>query len=160
MTVTTEGNPMSEIIYVDMDGVLADYYGRAEKYADQDGKPHHHEDHFYRHLDPMPGAIEAFETLYESDAYDPYILSRPSWRNHHSWTDKRLWVEEHLGEMAEKRLILSHDKFLLEGDVLIDDHERHAHGFDEFIHFGTDPFADWSAVIDHLLLRVQDRLRG
>ena len=58
----------------------------------------------------------------------------------------------HLGVPAYKRLILSHHKHLNHGDFLVDDRTRN--GVDRFrgqhIHFGTDAFPDWTAVLEHL----------
>ena len=74
---------------------------------------------FYRDLEPMPGALDAFNWLNEH--FDVYICSSPSWRNPSSWIDKRLWVDNVLGEKARKKLILTHNKGLVRGDYLIDD---------------------------------------
>ena len=67
--------------------------------------------------------------------------------------DKNEWVRKHLGEVAHKRLILSHHKNLNMGDYLIDD--RTANGADRFqgehIHFGTEKFPSWDIVLDYLL---------
>jgi 5'(3')-deoxyribonucleotidase len=63
------------------------------------------------------------------------------------------WVKKHLGRVAYKRLILSHNKHLNTGDYLIDDREKNgADKFDgELINFGSHEFPDWSAVIRYLL---------
>lgn len=70
------------------------------------------------------------------------------WLVPESFTGKRLWVEEHFGELATKRLILTHRKDLAIGDYLIDD--RKANGAGEFtgvhIHFGTEHFPNWRKV--------------
>ena len=79
-------------------------------------------------------------------------MSAPSWRNPSSYSDKRLWVEEHLGEFANKRLILTHNKGLFQGRALIDD--RLTYGVESFqgehIHFGSENFPDWSSVLKYL----------
>jgi len=62
-----------------------------------------------------------------------------------------LWVEDHLGFEWVKRLIISPDKFLLNGDVLIDDHVE-GRGQENFkgklVHFGSPRFQNWAHVID------------
>lgn len=142
-----------ELLYVDMDGVLADYDKREEKLEEErgglDDKAHVVDKHFFRHLDPIDGSLEAYKRLHES--YDTRILTMPSWRNPKGWMDKRLWVEEHLGEVAKDRLIFAADKHLLRGDILIDDYIHHAQGFDRFIHFGSHKYPDWGSVLDVLL---------
>ena len=102
-------------------------------------------------MKPLGGAIEAFITL--SSAYDSYILSTAPWGNISAWSDKAAWVQAHLGDLAKKRLILSHNKNLNIGDYLIDD--RTANGVGQFtgehIHFGTEKFPTWRSVLDYLL---------
>ena len=70
--------------------------------------------------------------------------------------DKLKWVKQYLGEVAYKRLILSHHKNLNMGDFLIDD--RTKNGVSEFIgehiHFGTESFPNWLAVKEYLLKNI------
>ena len=70
------------------------------------------------------------------------MLRRPS----------RLGVKRHLGEVAHKRLILSHHKNLNHGDFIVDD--RTKNGVDTFggehIHFGSERFPDWPTVTAYL----------
>jgi len=61
--------------------------------------------------------------------------------------------KKYLGKNAYKRLILSHNKHLNIGDYLIDD--RTANGAGQFrgehIHFGSEKFPDWKAVLSYLI---------
>mgnify|MGYP003343465249 CR=1 FL=1 len=102
-------------------------------------------------MDPLDGALEAYMTL--SNRYDSYILSTAPWGNISAWSDKAVWVQKHLGDVAKKRLILSHNKHLNMGDYLIDD--RTANGAGQFtgehIHFGTEKFPNWNSVLKYLL---------
>jgi 5'(3')-deoxyribonucleotidase len=142
-------------LYIDMDNVLVDFRSGidstpteiVQQYSDNlDNIPG-----FFSKMKPLPGAIEAFEKLAEK--YDVYILSTAPWGNPSAWQDKVLWVQKYLGEVAYKRLILSHHKNLCKGDYIIDD--RTLHGVDlfegEHIHFGTARFPDWNSVLDYLL---------
>mgnify|MGYP001464189942 CR=1 FL=1 len=112
---------MKKIVYVDMDNVLVDFPSGIAKLDDQ--SRHKYADEFDEApgilslMDPMEGAIEAFNTI--SRRYYPYILSTAPWGNPSAWSDKLIWVKEHLGESAHKRLILSHNKNLNRGDFLI-----------------------------------------
>ena len=142
-------------IYIDMDNVLVDFKSGIDRTSDELLKQ------YEGHLDdvpgiflkmlPMEGAIEAFEQL--AQKYDVYILSTAPWNNPSAWSDKVLWVQRYLGEVAYKRLILSHHKNLCQGDYIIDDRTRHGVDiFDgEHIHFGTDRFPNWRSVLDYLL---------
>ena len=102
-------------------------------------------------MDPFKGALEAYKKL--SNKYDTYILSTAPWKNSSGWSDKNEWVKKHLGDVAHKRLILSHHKNLNMGDYLIDD--RTANGASlfkgEHIHFGSEDFPDWESVCKYLL---------
>lgn len=133
-------------VYVDMDGVLADYDKAAEGRTEEEKR----EKGFFEHLEPINDAITSFRKL--CDHFDVYILSTAPWSNIHAPSEKRVWVDKYLGEKAFKRLILSHNKSLVKGDYLIDD--RIANGVDGFegehIHFGSERFPDWTSVLTYL----------
>ena len=147
-----------ELIFIDMDGVLADAEAGMKVWSEKLGmtttelfkKKLYHMPGFYADLPLMPGAVESFEKL--SKKYEVYILTAPSWENPSCYTDKRLWVEKYLGESAYKRLIISNDKSLFTGRALIDD--RTKYGVTKFggehIHFGSDKFPNWNSVLEYL----------
>ncbi len=140
---------MKKRVYVDMDGVLVDYEsgfdGTPDELHGYDNTPN-----VFSKMLPLPGALEAFRTLAEK--FDVYVLSTAPWNNPSAWTDKANWIKKYLDDVAYKRLILTHNKALCIGDYLIDD--RTANGAGEFtgrhIHFGTDRFPDWDAVLAYL----------
>lgn len=138
-----------------MDNVLVDFKSGIDRTSDELLKQYegHLDDvpGIFSKMLPMEGAIEAFEQL--AQKYDVYILSTAPWNNPSAWSDKVLWVQRYLGEVAYKRLILSHHKNLCQGDYIIDDRTRHGVDiFDgEHIHFGTDRFPNWRSVLDYLL---------
>lgn len=140
------------IILIDMDGVLCDFDKRAKELEENEGiKGHRLFKHpsAYKDLEPIEGAIEAWERLQEK--YDTYVLSTPPWSNPEAWAEKRRWVETHLGKSAHKKLILAHNKGIVRGDFLIDD--RIANGVADFggehIHFGLDGL-DWKQILNYL----------
>lgn len=106
-------------------------------------------------MDPMPGAIEAYNKLHKE--FDTYILSTSPWLNPTAASDKFNWVKKHLEKPAYKRLILSHHKHLNKGDFLIDDRPHNgACDFEgEFIQFGSEKFLGWDAVTNYLLKKRQ-----
>ncbi len=146
---------MKKILYVDMDNVLVDFPSGISrisielqsKYQDRlDEVPG-----IFSLMNPLKGAIESYKKL--SHKFDTYILSTAPWKNSSAWSDKNEWVKKYLGDVAYKRLILSHHKNLNYGDYLIDD--RLANGANlfkgEHIHFGSDKFPDWESVCSYLL---------
>tara|TARA_A100001515_G_scaffold113555_1_gene94807 strand:+ start:16 stop:465 length:450 start_codon:yes stop_codon:yes gene_type:complete len=104
-------------IYVDMDGVIADFE-KAKKLlpVKKQGRPDLHVDYLY--LDIIPGAEEAMSYLNEH--HEVFIASTPPWSRIQCWADKRAWLEQWFPDLKRK-LILTHRKDLLIGDVLIDD---------------------------------------
>lgn len=142
-------------LYFDMDGVLVDFVSGLKKHSEQtlaeyegrlDEIPG-----LFGVMEPMEGAIEAVHRLAEH--YDCYILSTAPWKNPSAWSDKLLWVQRYLPDIFHKRLILSHNKHLCCGDILIDDRGKNgASEFEgEWIEFGSDHFPDWNAVLEYLL---------
>ena len=146
---------MKKILYVDMDNVLVDFPSGISKISKQ--LQSEYEDRLdevpdiFSLMDPLEGAIDSYKKL--SQKFDTYILSTAPWKNSSAWSDKNEWVKKYLGDVAYKRLILSHHKNLNYGDYLIDD--RLANGANlfegEHIHFGSDKFPDWSSVCSYLL---------
>jgi len=146
---------MRKIIYVDMDNVLVDFASAFSK-LNQDlleSYPDNKDDipDIFALMEPMPDAIDSYNKL--SETYDTYILSTSPWANSSAWSDKVEWVKKYLGEVAYKRLILTHHKDLNKGDYLIDDRTKNgASEFDgELIQFGSEKFPNWKSILTYLL---------
>lgn len=139
------------IVYIDMDDVLCDFsgeYNRALKKTPLMTLPQSQYG-FYQKLPPLEGAIESVLALFASKNYTPYILTAPSTKNPFSYTEKRVWVEEKLGEAFVDRLIICSHKGLLKGDILIDDNNsgRGQESFEgRLMHFGSAQFPNWAAI--------------
>lgn len=139
-----------------MDGVLVDFASGVAKLSEETKKEYEGRidevPGLFALMDPMPGAIEAVQLL--AKHYDVYILSTSPWGNTTAASDKIEWVKKHMNGVFHKRVILTHHKELLMGDYLIDD--RGKNGTSEFrgewIHFGSERFPDWDAVLEHLLM--------
>jgi 5'-nucleotidase len=138
-------------VYVDMDDTLCDFIGPFRR-GEVSIKYPQSKVGFFLDLEPLEGAIEGMKTL--QTKYKVYILTRPSIKNTHCYTEKAEWIKKYLGEEMLERMILCPDKSLVKGDYLIDD--DHRHGQTEFegehIHFGKDDnFKTWSQVVQYLM---------
>ncbi len=157
---------MKKILYIDMDGVVADFdKAMAEldptlniKEGDNWDERSKKVDEIcmqnpmiFHTLEPIRGAITAIIKL--NDHYEVYFLSSPMWALPECFSGKRIWLEKHFGELAKHKLILTKRKDLNIGDYLIDDTTRN--GVDKFkgehLHFGTDKYPDWDSVLKKLL---------
>lgn len=139
-----------------MDGVLANFKEIMDKFAEPRFKDIKVDNitNIFRTLNPIDDAIGSYKRL--SEHFEVYILSTAPWNNPSAWTDKLLWVKEHLGDSVNKNLILTHNKGLLHGDFLVDD--RITNGVEDFsgehIHFGTDGFETWAKVENYLMSKI------
>lgn len=140
-------------IYIDMDGVLCNCQKAVDEHLFNNPNQKYPQSKwgFFLKLEEMPDAVESFNKLKEK--YDVYILTRPSFRNVNSFTEKAQWVWDHLGFEALQHTIMCGDKSLVKGDYLIDDTDRAGQKeFEgEFIKFGSEEYPDWKSVIKYLL---------
>lgn len=142
----------SSRIYIDMDGVIADF----EKAAALHGmapKEFKLLPGAYRHLDWMPGAENALDHLLEQGA-NVWIATKIPHANPLAATEKLQWWSDRRPDMM-KNVIITPDKGTLgnEYDVLIDDrpHKAHCENFPgTLLHFGSKQFPDWACVIASL----------
>ncbi len=147
-------DPTHRRIYIDMDNTLCDFAGHYREVKRQ--RPEllypHSLPGFFTDLSPLPGAVEAFAHLSALPATEVYILTAPSVLNPHCYTEKRLWVANHLGLDAAYRLIICPNKGLLQGDYLIDDlsaGKGQEYFTGELVLFGSPQYPDWSTVLFH-----------
>jgi len=145
---------MKKIVYLDMDDVLCQYttaFQQAIKENPAIQYPQSQYD-FFRKLSPVKDALSSVQFLRQEPIFDVYILTAPSVKNPLCYTEKRLWVEDHLGFEMVNRLIISPNKGLSQGDYLIDDHDV-GRGQDNFsgklLHFGSPQFPDWLSIISY-----------
>jgi 5'(3')-deoxyribonucleotidase len=148
-----------KIVYVDMDDTLCDFTGpfkRGQQNTElseetPNRKWPQSKVGFFTGLQPLPGSIEGMNLLMQK--YDVWILTRPSIKNTHCYTEKAEWIKKYFGEQMLEKMIISPNKALVKGDYLIDDDTRHGQvEFEgEHIHFGQEKFPNWNSVIEYLM---------
>ncbi|XP_048027239.1 5'(3')-deoxyribonucleotidase, mitochondrial-like [Megalobrama amblycephala] len=76
---------------------------------------------FFMDLEPLPGGVEAVKEMSEMENTDVFICTSPI--KHYSYCpyEKYAWVEKHLGPEFLEQIILTRDKTIVTGDILIDD---------------------------------------
>lgn len=77
---------------------------------------------FYRELEPIPGAVEGVHKLAEK--YDVLFCSAPLLSHETCASEKLAWIGEHFGTEWMGKVVLTSDKTVVHGDVLIDDKEN------------------------------------
>lgn len=75
---------------------------------------------FYRDLPLIAGATEALTALLEQ-GHDVRICTSPLNQYRNCVPEKYEWIERHLGTEFVTRMIVSKDKTIVRGDVLVDD---------------------------------------
>lgn len=153
---------MKKILFFDMDGVLVDFDSGVKKLDEETKKA------YEGHIDDAPGVFALMDMKDKDDTkeavkklaekYDIFILSTAPWKNPTALNDKLEWVKRHFGDKEGtpfyKRLIFTHRKDLCHGDYLIDDCPDKC-GVDKFtgevIHFGSEKFPNWDAVLEYLM---------
>lgn len=142
-------------VFVDMDGVLADFDSLRDIERTENNPWPHSRVGFFYDLQPIDWAVSTVKHL--DKKHEVYFLTKPSTRNPHCWTEKALWIEKHFGYEWTKKIIMTQRKDLLalhHDAILIDDNNEGA-GQEVFlqqgklIHFGKDGI-DWLTILDKL----------
>lgn len=152
----------SKIFLVDMDGVVADFEGgfitawqqkypgrpyvplgerKTFKLTDdyplemvEDVKKVYCTPGFFGNLPVIPGAVEAIQEMHNC-GHEIFFCTSPlsSWEN--CVGEKHAWIEHTFGREWVRKIILTKDKTLINGDLLIDDNpELHGVRFPSWEH--------------------------
>lgn len=144
-------------VYIDMDGVIADFCagvgGEMRGYGEY---PEMYRHGYFENLPLIEGALEYVRKI--ALKYDVYILTQPVMQSAHSYSEKVTWILKHFPELMGK-IIMTQEKGLLarDGDVLIDDNgDKWAGPWKEndgyFFHFDTrkKPLDNWNDIMKNL----------
>jgi len=141
---------MKKIIYIDMDGVISDF----DKAAKEGGWTHRPDLKVdFRNLELVPGAQDALLRLNQD--FDIFIATTPPWSRPDVWGEKREWIGEHF-PWLKRKMVLTHRKDLLIGDILIDDSRwRGQPDFQgDWLWFGTaQKVLDWPSTLELIYKR-------
>lgn len=112
----------SHITHEDSDNWEIDlYYG--EVMSPEVGKELrdiYYEKGFFENLDPISGSIDALSEML-SEGYQVYLCTSPLSKFENCVSEKYKWVQNHMGNEWSKRIILTKDKTMIRGSILIDD---------------------------------------
>lgn len=75
---------------------------------------------FFENLEPIEGAVEALHDLLAC-GFDVRICTSPKKYFKYCVPEKFAWIEKHLGREFAMRIVLTRDKTLVRGSILIDD---------------------------------------
>lgn len=134
-----------ESLLIDMDGVMADTMGGMFDYVEKHyGHSLAHEDvidywfssmpekkddimaamrseGFYRNLDVITGAVRGIRRLREEFNGNVYVCSAPMAGLDSCETEKRDWLAEHFDDEFARNAIITPDKTLVPGRVIVED---------------------------------------
>jgi 5'(3')-deoxyribonucleotidase len=142
---------MRMTVFVDMDGVLADFDARfnfyIEKHAvpvkdatawkladrlDMDRKRANNfinammcEPGFWTGIEPIEDGAETLTGWLKDDFADIYIATSPWWSSPKCMQEKTDWVRRRIPKFPVKNIIMISEKHLLRGNILIDDKPEH-----------------------------------
>lgn len=134
-------------ILFDMDGVLCNYAKRFHELQSDTIIYPQALYGFYTSLEPIEGMLEIYKWLVDN-GHHVNIVTRPSYLNPLCYTEKRVWVEKHLGLEAAKNMIICWDKSLIKGDILVDDNDHP--GFEgDIILYGSDKYPNYKYVMGY-----------
>jgi 5'-nucleotidase len=75
---------------------------------------------FFRNIMPMPGGIDAVKTMAQL-GLEVFFCTSPLTAYKNCVLEKYEWVDKHFGPEWINRIVLTKDKTLVKGDILIDD---------------------------------------
>lgn len=120
---------------------------------------------FYRNLLPIEGAVKALKEM-KAAGYNVRICTAPYVTHETCASEKMQWVGEHLGEEWKELMVITSDKTLVRGDILIDDKPKISGSMDPMwkhvvfdapynrhVEIRLNKWSDWTNVLPALLVK-------
>ena len=80
---------------------------------------------FFYNLPPIPHAVDYFSQLLGNDRYEVIVLTQPPRRADYAIKEKRDWLQLYFPNIDLTKIIFTHKKHLVRGDLLFDDKPSH-----------------------------------
>lgn len=158
-------------IFIDMDGVIADFYNSPLIKGERRGYnayPEMYEQGFFEDLPPVPGALSAVREILTMFPGKVHILTQPVANTYYSYSEKAAWIKKWFPELKDNVIMTQNKEFIAgQGRVLIDDNKTKWKDSWEtrggsFVHFDDtkDSRSQWAEVITWLkVLEIQTTRR-
>lgn len=155
-TLTTFNPNYIDDIFVDLDGVTADF-------EDEQKKTPHEPDIFkrmpgsYIWLPPIKDALDAIQFLEKAAPGRVWFLTKPPKHSPYAYVEKALWTQRYFGDEGLHRLIVTQDKSLMgtENSIIVDDrpHKANVPKFrGTVMHFGSPSCIDWEQTLRNICI--------
>ncbi|XP_045213626.2 5'(3')-deoxyribonucleotidase, cytosolic type-like [Mercenaria mercenaria] len=76
---------------------------------------------FFQNLSEIPGAVDAAKEMAKMEGVDVFVCTSPLTNYKYCIKEKFHWIEKHLGKQWCEKIILTKDKTMANGHLLIDD---------------------------------------
>lgn len=120
MKIKLEARRSTTHILVDLDEVMADFTGGRNSDPLRRNPPEMYAPGFFLGLQPVDGALEGVQELYQLSGVTLHVLSKPVAYSARSYTEKIMWLGKWFPYLVDK-VTLTQDKSHVKGDILIDD---------------------------------------
>lgn len=130
---------------------------------------------FFKNLPPIPEAVNKIHCLLDNPCYDVSICTAPLTHNVYCSNEKLEWLEKYFGKRFCRKVIMTNDKTLINGDILLDDKEeivgavgevsychvlvRQDHNQHVTRHDRDNILEDWNGLDDLLENLVNEKMR-
>ncbi|XP_041063354.1 5'(3')-deoxyribonucleotidase, mitochondrial-like isoform X2 [Carcharodon carcharias] len=105
---------------------------------------------FFIELEPIPGAVEAVKEMANLKDTDVFICTSPIKKYNYCPYEKYAWVEKHFGKEFLELIVLTRDKTLVTGNLLIDDKPDIS---------GVEPYPKWEHILFSACHNMHEQLR-